>query len=1002
MSYRKALVVDDSRVARVTLKKKLEQHGLAVDMAESAQEAIDYLHRNQPDIIFMDYLMPDVDGLEATRRIKADPSIRNVPVIICSGKEDEDYSERARSLGASDIIAKPPASDVLDAILRAPPAVLLEGPSAVAEALSARAAIVSAPPVLEHPTAAAIPAMDEAALRTLLDELIAPRLQSQREEVLKELHDIQHHVMEEIVTSFEQRLSGIQQRLDELAAAEPAPRAPDMGEIFTALEERLTRQSVELQQQLQAQLQSQSPVPLVEQMDERLRAQMQAQRTQLTESLDQWAERFSGMAERIARLSDTSTAAAAANDNRFDALQRRLNTVETTQAATPARDIDAAFSAFEDKVNLRLAELQDLLKEQLEEQSPIPLVAELDERLRTGLQGQQERIQQSTDQWAGRFDAFAKDVGKLSDALSTSKTGHDERLKVLQERLVALESAAPAPVVDAILAAAEKKFEQRTTELQSRFQAQLEGQSPVLSRIQTQLDEQGKRIKESSEQWGRRVDSLVDDVSVLSDAVSSSDVAHERRFNALQQRLLALEGAAPEPVVDAILAAADDKFAQRFNALQQGLDALENAAPAPVVDAILAAADDKFAQRFSTLQQGLVALENAAPAPVVDAILTAAEDRFRQRFSTLQQGLVALENAAPAPVVDAILAAAEEKFAQRISDLQTNFESRLESQAPAPLVDRLREDLQNRLHEQYRELATTLAERTQQLETLVEETDRLAELGNKAQATNDRQIGALRERLDTLAKSELPSIQSAIASMEEKLSQRMTELQATLPERMQDLHDVQRSELNETLERWSEQFDALKEDNRAVLASDADRFEDAMHEELERRVMQVRSDLASELQLQFSHQLRRLQPAGAEEVEDTRELSALLAQAEKRSGELLPQIDRSLTELRDQLKAQQTMTAEQLKTQQGLLAEQLKTQQAAVADQVKMQQAALADQLKLQQGLMEEQSRRLLAEAESRARPVDSGLADKINRLTLFGGIGVAVSLGLAVLAYLR
>lgn len=117
MSVKKALVVDDSKLARITLKKKLELRAVDVDMVESASEALQYLQSHSPDIIFMDHLMPEIDGFEATRRIKSNPSTAHIPVIMCTGKEHEGYLEEATAIGATNILAKPPETDALDAIL---------------------------------------------------------------------------------------------------------------------------------------------------------------------------------------------------------------------------------------------------------------------------------------------------------------------------------------------------------------------------------------------------------------------------------------------------------------------------------------------------------------------------------------------------------------------------------------------------------------------------------------------------------------------------------------------------------------------------------------------------------------------------------------------------------------------------------------------------------------------------------------------------------------------
>lgn len=133
-----ALVVDDSKVGRMTMSKKLEGMGIRVSLAESGQEALDFLALTRPDMIFMDHMMPEMDGFEATRRIKADPLTQDIPVIIVSGNDEAEFVRQARQLGAIDVFAKPPASEALEQLIAtlsaqpAPqPAALPPGPDPV-------------------------------------------------------------------------------------------------------------------------------------------------------------------------------------------------------------------------------------------------------------------------------------------------------------------------------------------------------------------------------------------------------------------------------------------------------------------------------------------------------------------------------------------------------------------------------------------------------------------------------------------------------------------------------------------------------------------------------------------------------------------------------------------------------------------------------------------------------------------------------------------------------
>ncbi|MFO1407705.1 MAG: response regulator [Steroidobacteraceae bacterium] len=103
---KRALIVDDSRSARVILSRMLEQHGLAVDTAESAEQALDYLQQHRPDVIFMDHLMPGMDGFQAVQAIKSDPQTATIPLMMYTSQEGELYVSQARALGAIGVLPK--------------------------------------------------------------------------------------------------------------------------------------------------------------------------------------------------------------------------------------------------------------------------------------------------------------------------------------------------------------------------------------------------------------------------------------------------------------------------------------------------------------------------------------------------------------------------------------------------------------------------------------------------------------------------------------------------------------------------------------------------------------------------------------------------------------------------------------------------------------------------------------------------------------------------------
>src|SRR5215471_4563447 len=106
MGAKRALIVDDSKSARLFLARVLEKYDIDVDSAESAEAAIDYLNENRPDVIFMDHLMPGMDGLQAVQHIKNDPRTATIPIMMYTSQEGEVYLGQARALGAVGVLPK--------------------------------------------------------------------------------------------------------------------------------------------------------------------------------------------------------------------------------------------------------------------------------------------------------------------------------------------------------------------------------------------------------------------------------------------------------------------------------------------------------------------------------------------------------------------------------------------------------------------------------------------------------------------------------------------------------------------------------------------------------------------------------------------------------------------------------------------------------------------------------------------------------------------------------
>jgi CheY-like chemotaxis protein len=117
MTIKNALIVDDSKSARIMLQRLLEKMNVITQGVESAEEALRYLENKQPDIIFMDHMMPGMDGLEATQTIKNNPKTQGIPTIMYTSKEGDGYNSLAMSHGAMGVLPKPANQQAVMAVI---------------------------------------------------------------------------------------------------------------------------------------------------------------------------------------------------------------------------------------------------------------------------------------------------------------------------------------------------------------------------------------------------------------------------------------------------------------------------------------------------------------------------------------------------------------------------------------------------------------------------------------------------------------------------------------------------------------------------------------------------------------------------------------------------------------------------------------------------------------------------------------------------------------------
>ena len=111
MAINKVLVVDDSPAELTNLRKIIADLGCMVISASNGMQAVELAKTEKPDIIFMDIIMPDMDGYEATRKLSNDPAVKNIPIIFVSSKNQKADKLWGQMQGGKGYITKPYTPD---------------------------------------------------------------------------------------------------------------------------------------------------------------------------------------------------------------------------------------------------------------------------------------------------------------------------------------------------------------------------------------------------------------------------------------------------------------------------------------------------------------------------------------------------------------------------------------------------------------------------------------------------------------------------------------------------------------------------------------------------------------------------------------------------------------------------------------------------------------------------------------------------------------------------
>lgn len=309
-----ALVIDDSKSARFAMRKYLESNDYEVLTAESPDEAFQQLQGTAPSVIFLDHIMPGVEGFSVLQKLKSTPGTGDLPVVVCSSNEGASFVEQAIAHGAAAVLQKPPSPEQMAQVLRELPKLAKPTVAAViADPAPKAAPKASTPP----PDAAPAPAKASSAAPP-------PRFGDRLSQGVAGLREQLEQQVQQTATRLHTEIAGLREQMAALRDAAAAPTTapatieaavqeglgkaeaawlpPLHGEVkalhgrIDALESKVERQLAAMQETLQACLQSAAEARVTElaALEQRLReAAAAAARAGVEQAVEEAATRLS-------------------------------------------------------------------------------------------------------------------------------------------------------------------------------------------------------------------------------------------------------------------------------------------------------------------------------------------------------------------------------------------------------------------------------------------------------------------------------------------------------------------------------------------------------------------------------------------------------------------------------------------------------------------------------------------------------------------------------------
>ena len=104
---KRILIVEDTRTVVMVEKMMLSGRGFQIDIATNGREGLEKTRQTKPDLVLADIMMPEMDGIEMCRQIKADPETSGIPVVMVTTKGEQERVEQAFLAGCDDYLTKP-------------------------------------------------------------------------------------------------------------------------------------------------------------------------------------------------------------------------------------------------------------------------------------------------------------------------------------------------------------------------------------------------------------------------------------------------------------------------------------------------------------------------------------------------------------------------------------------------------------------------------------------------------------------------------------------------------------------------------------------------------------------------------------------------------------------------------------------------------------------------------------------------------------------------------